>query len=110
MTVNAETAKSGPYSGNGSTTVFAYAFKALDQAHLVVTSTVTATGVETVQELTTHYTVSGVGDDGGGNFRDGLGPWRSDGAGFPRRNDPRSYAACVYKHIYHICYFTCPCR
>ena len=74
MTVNAETAKSGPYSGNGSTTVFAYAFKALDQAHLVVTSTVTATGVETVQELTTHYTVSGVGDDGGGNVTMGSAP------------------------------------
>ena len=67
MTVDAETAKSGPYSGNGSTTVFAYAFKALDQAHLVVTLTVTATGVEAIKSITTHYTVSGVGDDGGGN-------------------------------------------
>jgi hypothetical protein len=67
MTVNAETAKSGPYTGNGSTVVHAYAFKVLDQAHLVVTQTVTATGVETVKTLTTHYTVSGVGSDGGGN-------------------------------------------
>jgi hypothetical protein len=67
MTVNAETAKSGPYTGNGSTVVHAYAFKVLDQAHIVVTQTVTATGVETVKTLTTHYTVSGVGSDGGGN-------------------------------------------
>ena len=67
MTVNAETAKSGPYTGNGTTTVFAYDFKALDQTHLVVTLTVTATGVETTQTITTHYTVSGVGTDGGGN-------------------------------------------
>jgi hypothetical protein len=67
MTVNAETAKSGPYTGNGSTTVHAYAFKVLDAAHIVVTQTVTATGVETVKTLTTHFTVSGVGSDGGGN-------------------------------------------
>jgi hypothetical protein len=74
MTVNAETAKSGPYSGNGSTTVFAYAFKALDQAHLVVTLTVTSTAAETIKTLTTHYTVSGVGDDGGGNVTMGVAP------------------------------------
>jgi hypothetical protein len=67
MTVNAETAKSGPYTGNGSTVVHAYSFKVLDQAHIVVTQTVIATGVETVKTLTTHYSVSGVGDDGGGN-------------------------------------------
>ena len=67
MTITAQTAKSGPYSGNDSTTVFAYAFKALAEGDLTVTLTVTATGVETVQTITTHYTVSGVGVDGGGN-------------------------------------------
>lgn len=67
MTISSETARSGPYSGNDSTDVFAYAFKVTDQSHLVVTLTVTATGVETVQTITTHYTVSGVGDEGGGN-------------------------------------------
>jgi len=67
MTVDLETAKSGPYTGDGAVTVFAYAFKALNEAHLVVTQTVIATGVETVKTLTTHYTVSGVGVDGGGN-------------------------------------------
>ena len=68
MTVNAETAKSGPYTGNGSTTVHAYAFKVLDQSHIVVTQTVVATGVETTLSITTHYSVSGVGTDGGGNI------------------------------------------
>ena len=68
MTVNAETAKSGPYTGNGSTTVHAYAFKVLDQDHIVVTQTVIATGVETVLTISTHYSVSGVGTDGGGNI------------------------------------------
>lgn len=67
MTIASETARTGPYNGNGSTTVFAYDFKVLDQAHLVVTLTTTATGVETVQTLTSQYTVSGVGDAGGGN-------------------------------------------
>jgi len=67
MTITSQTARSGPYNGNGSTTVFAYAFKALAAADLVVTLTVTATGVETVQTLTTHYSVSDVGESGGGN-------------------------------------------
>jgi hypothetical protein len=68
MTVNAETSKSGPYIGNGSTVVHAYAFKVLDQSHIVVTQTVIATGVETVLTISTHYSVSGVGVDGGGNI------------------------------------------
>jgi len=67
MTIATDTARTGPYSGNGSTVAFAYGFKVIDQAHLVVTLTVTATGVETVQTLTTHYSVSGVGESSGGN-------------------------------------------
>ena len=67
MTIASEDARTGPYNGNGSTDVFAYDFKLIDQAHLVVTLTVTATGVETVQTLTSQYSVSGVGDEGGGN-------------------------------------------
>ena len=61
MTVASETNKSGPYNGNDSTTVFAYSFRVLNEAHLTVIKTVTATGVETVQTLTTHYTVASVG-------------------------------------------------
>ena len=66
MTVDVETAKSGPYSGNDSTTVFAYAFKLLAEEHLVVTLK-DSDDNETVQTITTHYSVSGVGTDGGGN-------------------------------------------
>ena len=72
MTIANEDSRTGPYTGNSTTgsdgtSVFAYDFKVLDQSHLVVTSKVVATGVETVKTLTTHYTVSGVGTDGGGN-------------------------------------------
>jgi hypothetical protein len=48
-------------TGNGITTVFAYNFRILAAADLEVT----IDGV--VQTLTTHYSVSGVGADGGGN-------------------------------------------
>lgn len=54
------------YEGNGTTTVFPYTFLALDQEHLVVTHR-DASGVETELTLTTDYTVSGVGEDAGGN-------------------------------------------
>jgi hypothetical protein len=67
MTVANEDGRTGPYNGNGSTTVFAYDFKALDEAHIVVTLTSSA-GVEATKTLTTHYSVSGVGTDGGGNI------------------------------------------
>ena len=53
------------YSGNGSTTAFAYSSKFLANADLVVVL-ITAAGVETVKTLTTHYTVTGAGAAGGG--------------------------------------------
>lgn len=49
------------YTGNGVTTVFPYTFKLLAQADIEVT----VDGV--VKTLTTDYSVSGVGVDGGGN-------------------------------------------
>lgn len=55
------------YAGNGATTVFAYNFKIVDQAHIVVTEVDDATGVETVKTISTHYTVSNVGEENGGN-------------------------------------------
>ena len=58
MTVSTETARI-VYNGNGSTTAFPTEFQFYDDADLVVTSVVTATGVETVKTITTHYTVSG---------------------------------------------------
>ena len=67
MTIPNQTARTGPYNGNGSTTVFAYDFRILDQSHVVVTLK-SAADVETVQTLTTNYTVSGVGESTGGNI------------------------------------------
>lgn len=57
MTVSATTRKAGPYTGNGATTVFSFAFKVFAASELVVT-VADLTGTETVKTLTTHYTVS----------------------------------------------------
>jgi len=65
MTVSSSTSRV-QFNGNGSTTVFAYSFKIFDQDDLTVIVR-SATGVETVKTITTHYTVSGVGNAGGGN-------------------------------------------
>ena len=61
------------FSGNGSTTVFAYNFKIFAQTDLLVILR-SATGTETTQTLTTHYTVSGVGVTSGGNVTMGTAP------------------------------------
>ena len=66
MTVSSTTTKNS-YSGNGSTTVFAYGFKVFDEDDLTVILRTDATGAEAVQSITTHYTVSGVGAASGGN-------------------------------------------
>ena len=71
MTISSETYKSGPYSGNDVTTVFAYAFKIYADTELEVIKTSTA-GVESTLTLGTHYTVSGVGSDSGGHRVVGL--------------------------------------
>ena len=65
MTVSSSTSRVS-YNGNGSTTVFAYTFKIFDQDDLTVIIR-SANGTETVKTITTHYTVSGVGNAGGGN-------------------------------------------
>jgi hypothetical protein len=65
MTVSSSTSRV-QFNGNGSTTVFAYSFKIFDQNDLTVILR-SAAGVETVRTITTHYTVSGVGNAGGGN-------------------------------------------
>ncbi len=49
------------YTGNGSTKIFAYTFKIFKDSELEVQ----VDGV--IQTITTHYTVSGAGDAGGGN-------------------------------------------
>jgi len=67
MTISSTTAKN-TYAGNGSTTVFAYTFRILAEAEILVQIKVDATDVITTQTLTTDYTVSGVGDSAGGNI------------------------------------------
>lgn len=54
------------YSGNGATTIFAVPFYFLADSHLLVVLR-SAAGVETVQALTTNYTVSGAGELTGGS-------------------------------------------
>jgi hypothetical protein len=65
MTISSTTVKNS-YSGNSSTTVFAYAFKIFADTDLQVIIR-SSTGTETTKTLTTHYTVSGAGDASGGN-------------------------------------------
>lgn len=67
MTVSSSNRKD-TYSGDDSTTVFAYTFRVLDETHIQVQEKVVATGVITTKTITTDYTVSGVGDSGGGNI------------------------------------------
>ena len=66
MTVSSTTTKVS-YSGNGSTTVFAYTFKIFAAADLTVIVRTDSTGAETTKTLTADYTVSGAGNAGGGH-------------------------------------------
>ena len=61
------------FSGDASTTVFAYNYKILDDDEIQVIIRA-ATGAETVKEKGTHYTVSGVGVPSGGNITFGTAP------------------------------------
>ena len=65
MTVSSTTTKNS-YSGDASTTTFAYGFKIFAAVDLTVILR-SATGTETVQTLTTHYSVTNAGVDTGGN-------------------------------------------
>lgn len=67
MTVSS-TNSTKSYTGDGSTTVFAYDFKIFDDDDIAVIIKTTSTGAETVKTKTTHYTVSGVGSASGGNI------------------------------------------
>src|SRR5210317_732536 len=66
MTVSSTTVKNS-YSGNDSTTEFAYTFKIFADTDLQVIIR-SSTGTETVKTLTTHYTVAGAGDASGGSI------------------------------------------
>ncbi|URC15458.1 tailspike protein [Octadecabacter Antarctic BD virus 1] len=58
---------SGPYSHDGSTTVYDYDFKIYATDELKITRT-NADGTTTVLTLTADYTVAGVSDAGGGEY------------------------------------------
>jgi hypothetical protein len=63
MTISTTTIKDS-YNGNGSTSAFTYTFKIADDDDIQVIIRA-ANGTETVKTKTTHYTVSGVGDNSG---------------------------------------------
>ena len=65
MTVTNATLESSLFSGNGVTTAFATGFQFDDEADIQVILRA-SDGTETVQTLTTHYTVSGAGNPSGG--------------------------------------------
>ena len=73
MTVSSTT-KRNSYTGDGSTTTFAYSFKIFDDDDITVIVRTTATGTESVQSKTTHYSVTGVGSASGGNVVFGSAP------------------------------------
>ena len=83
MTISTTTIKNS-YNGNGSTTVFPYTFKIATTADIQVIIRSSA-GVETVKNLTTHYTVSGAGSSSGGNVTMGTPPASGETL-FIRRN------------------------
>lgn len=64
MAVSSDT-KRVQYNGNGSTVEFTVSFYFLDQSHLSVILT-DSSGNDTTQTITTHYTVTGAGDESGG--------------------------------------------
>ncbi|WP_027859257.1 hypothetical protein [Marinobacterium jannaschii] len=66
MTVPSTVSVAGPFAGNGSTTVFPFTFKILQDSDLEVVHT-NAAGAETVLTLATHYTVTGAGSESGGS-------------------------------------------
>lgn len=64
MTISTETNRTS-FSGNDVTTAFAVSFQFFADADLRVILVNDTTGVETVQTITTHYTVSGAGTGSG---------------------------------------------
>jgi len=91
MTVSSTTVKNS-YSGNGSTTEFAYTFKILVNSDLQVIIR-SSTGTETTKTITTHYTVAGAGDASGGSITFTSGNIPASGETVViRRNGPQTQA------------------
>lgn len=85
MTISSTTSKN-TYSGDGSTTVFAYTFRILQDADILVQIKDT-NGTVTTQTITTHYTVSNAGEDSGGNISFVTAPAATDTVIFTRNLD-----------------------
>ncbi len=66
MTISTTIVKNS-YSGDGTTATFSYTFKVLAESDLTVIIR-SALGTETTKTLTTHYTITGVGDAAGGSI------------------------------------------
>lgn len=66
MTVSVASNLVQTFAGNGSTQVFNYTHR-FDETDELVVIVRSSAGVDTVKTLTTHYTVSGAGNDAGGS-------------------------------------------
>jgi hypothetical protein len=58
MTINSTIRKAGPFIGNGTTTVFPFAFKVFIASDLLLVKLTVSTSIETTLVLTTDYTVT----------------------------------------------------
>jgi hypothetical protein len=65
MTISSTTVRNS-YSGDSSTTTFSYTFKIFADSDIQVIIR-SSTGTETTKTITTHYTVTGAGNSGGGS-------------------------------------------
>ena len=91
MTISSTTVKNS-YSGDGSTTTFSYTFKIFADSDIQVIIR-SANGTETTKTITTHYTVTGAGNSGGGSviFTSGNIPTSTQTVVL-RRNIPQTQA------------------
>jgi len=91
MTISSTTVKNS-YSGDGSTTTFSYTFKIFQDSDIQVIIR-SSTGTETTKTITTHYTVTGAGNAGGGSviFTSGNIPTSTQTVVL-RRNIPQTQA------------------
>ncbi len=58
MTISSTTRTAGPFTGNGATSVFPFAFKVFQASDLYVASVLIATGVQSILALGPDYTVA----------------------------------------------------
>ena len=91
MTISSTTVRNS-YSGDGSTTTFSYTFKIFQDSDIQVIIR-SANGTETTKTITTHYTVTGAGNSGGGSviFTSGNIPTSTETVVL-RRNIPQTQA------------------